>query len=905
MEPNLFKYIWRHSKREQIAILLLVLLSMPFYFLSLDLPKQIVNRGILGEGFESAADSQSFLAFDLPFGEALTGAPVELFDGFSLEQQGLLLSLTFTYVILYLINSGFKYSINTGKGRMGERMLRRLRYELSDRILRFPIPYIRKVKQAEAATMIKDEVEPLGGFIGDAFVTPAFLGGQAITAMIFILTQNVWLGLVAAVIVAFQTYLVPRMRLPILRLGRQRQLTARQLAGRIAEVVDGAVEIHSHDTSNLERSDLASRLGRIFEIRYEIFQRKFMVKFVNNFLAQLTPFIFYGGGGVLAIRGYLDVGALVAVIFAYKDLPGPIKELIDWEQQRADVQIKYDQVIEQFQPPEILEPEVQDPEQDASEPLAGPLSLSAVSLTDESGNRLVRSASFTVDSSDHIAILGPAGSGKDHLAMILARLAMPSSGSIRIGTRDLTKMPQSITGQRIGYLGQDTFFFPQSVRENLLYGLRHRPLREPEDTPARRVRRKAWVAESLRAGNTTLDFEADWTDYAAAGATGPEDIDEQIVEVLKLVDMADDVYRFGLSGTIDAEARPEIAEAILQARAALPKRLIEEKAENLVIRFDPDSYNQNATLAENLLFGTPRKPEYMLGALAKNELMGAVLKDAGLDESMLDMGISIARTMLEIFADLPPGHPFFEQFSFIDADDLADFGSYIAKVEKQGKDALGPPDRLALRGLPLNYSEARHRLGLINDSIEARAVAARKLFAERLKREDPHAVAIYDPDAYNGAASLQDNILFGRVAHGQAKAEETVRLIMTDLLSALGLRAAVVEAGLDFQVSVGGKRLSAAQRQKLGLARVLLKRPDVLIVNDGLAVMDLATQDRLQRNVLERRKGRGVIWVLQRPQSCEHFARVLIMQDGRIVEQGSFADLNKPGSALNQILAAE
>ena len=63
---------------------------------------------------------------------------------------------------MVLFNGGFKYVINTSKGRMGERMLRRLRYELSDRILRFPILQVRKVKQAEVATMIKDEIEPLG-----------------------------------------------------------------------------------------------------------------------------------------------------------------------------------------------------------------------------------------------------------------------------------------------------------------------------------------------------------------------------------------------------------------------------------------------------------------------------------------------------------------------------------------------------------------------------------------------------------------------------------------------------------------------------------------------------------------------------------------------------------------------
>ena len=72
MEPKLFKYIWHHSKREQSAILFLVVLSLPFYFISLDLPKSIVNKGIQGEGFVGAGSTQSFLRFDWPFGAALS-----------------------------------------------------------------------------------------------------------------------------------------------------------------------------------------------------------------------------------------------------------------------------------------------------------------------------------------------------------------------------------------------------------------------------------------------------------------------------------------------------------------------------------------------------------------------------------------------------------------------------------------------------------------------------------------------------------------------------------------------------------------------------------------------------------------------------------------------------------------
>src|ERR1051325_1562679 len=181
--------------------------------------------------------------------------------------------------------------------------------------------------------------------------------------MFFILYQQIWLGLIALGVVAVQAFIIPTLRRRLRVPGRERQLTARALAGRIAECVDGAAEIHANDTSNYERAEISARLGRIFRIRFELYQRKFMVKFLNNFLSQVTPFLFYTVGGYLVIMGRLDIGALVAVIAAYKDLPGPVKELIDWDQQRQDVEIKYEQVVEQFEPEGSLAPQLQAPGQ--------------------------------------------------------------------------------------------------------------------------------------------------------------------------------------------------------------------------------------------------------------------------------------------------------------------------------------------------------------------------------------------------------------------------------------------------------------------------------------------------------------------------------------------------------------
>jgi len=182
MQRNLFTYIWRHSRPEQVVILGLVVLAQIFYFMSLTVPKSVINNGIQGNAFK---DSKTipFLVWELDLSAVLPGKVLRLFDGFQVDQLQYLVVMSFVFLAAVIINGQFKKVINTQKGRMGERMLRRLRYELYDRILRFPAAHFRKVKQAELATMIKDEVEPLGGFIGDAFVQPMFLGGQALTAI--------------------------------------------------------------------------------------------------------------------------------------------------------------------------------------------------------------------------------------------------------------------------------------------------------------------------------------------------------------------------------------------------------------------------------------------------------------------------------------------------------------------------------------------------------------------------------------------------------------------------------------------------------------------------------------------------------------------------------------------------
>jgi ABC-type transport system involved in cytochrome bd biosynthesis fused ATPase/permease subunit len=253
--------------------------------------------------------------------------------------------------------------------------------------------------------------------------------------------------------------------------------------------------------------------------------------------------------------------------------------------------------------------------------------------------------------------------------------------------------------------------------------------------------------------------------------------------------------------------------------------------------------------------------------------------------------------MVEIFAGLPAGHELFEQYSFVSAEELAELPAVLGRV---GADLRGatPAERVRFATLTLKLIDARHRLGVIDDALKAKVLAARAM----VRAEIADGIAFFDRGAYNRAATLQDNILFGRIAFGQARASARLGKLIAEVLDSRDLKGAVLEVGLDFEVGVGGARLSQVQRQKLGLARTLVKRPDVLVINETIAALDQASQQRVLDGVLSECEGRTVIWVLHAAEQALRFDRVLVFVDGRLVEQGPVEELAKGPSVFAEML---
>jgi putative ABC transport system ATP-binding protein len=826
IDKSFFRYVWRNSKREQVAILLIVLASLPLYFWSLDLPKSIVNDAIQGRAFKGVDTIRAF-KFVISLPDFLGGGSYELFHGFHMDRTSYLFALSMVFLVLVLINGAFKWLINLQKGVMGERMLRRLRFDLVRQLTWFQPEEMRGIKPAEAASMINNEVEPIGVFIGDAFVQPAFLGTQALTALAYILVQSVWLGLAAGFIVAVQGVIIPILRREQIRLGRQRQLASRQLAGRIGEIVESSPAIRAHGTDPYERSEIGSRLGGLFFIRLDLYNRKFAIKFLNNLLAQLTPFFFYTVGGYLALKGRLDVGQLVAVIAAYRDLPPPVKELIDWDQQRNDVAVKYEQIIQQFDVDEPHEGEELVTLPDASDRIE----VDGLSVADQHGSPLVENVTFAIERPGHVVLAGPPGSGGDIVARAVAHQIAQWKGTIRLNGQDISHLRSGALAKVMAYAGAEPILMPASIRANVDYSLRRNPPPVPEPPLPPDVAKN--LHEAQRSGNPLEVPGDDWLDFAAAGVDNARDLDRRILDLFSLLGFDEDIYRLGVIGKINVAPDDEVGKRFVDARVAVRERLAKGGKSRLVEPFDPTLFNSNATIGENLLFGVPVGDTFAEDHLASNPYVRKVIEGDGLATTLPAIGLRLAETMLEMFAGVAAGNALYERFSFVAASDLPAVQDIVNRAKSRRR-AESSDDRDKLISLALAYIEPRHRLGILDDATRAAIVEARGKLRAMIPKELSGAVEFYDPLSYISAAPVRDNLLFGRIAYGIAHAQETVSAVMKAVLADSGLLDAVYRIGLDYQVGPRGRLLFPRQRAAVDLARCLVKNPRVLVLDDAL-----------------------------------------------------------------------
>lgn len=864
MEKSLFGFVWRYSKRQQLALFLITLLSFPILYVTLELPKLIVNDAISGENF-----------------------PRE-FLGFELGQIDYLLALCFAFLGLVVLNNGVKYVLNVYRGLVGERMLRRLRFELYRRVLLFRLPRFRKLSSGEIIPMITAEVEPLGGFIGDAVALPAFQGGQLLVYLVFIFAQDPFLGAAAIAFYPIQGYIIPKLQKRVNMLNKERVKNVRRIADRVGESVQGITEIHANDTTQWHMAEVADRLHANFKIRFAVFRRKYLIKFINNFINQLTPFFFYSIGGYLVIKGDVSFGALVAVLAAYKDLAGPWKELLTYYQQQADVRVKYQAVIENFDVQDLYDiKRISDEPTDAMrQAVAGDVKAESISFTGEAAGQELKSVSFSVTKGQRVALIGNDGSGRTEMMSMLAGLLTPDSGRISLGGMNIEEMPESILGQKIAYIGVAPQIFSGTIRSNLHYSLRHRPVDGPDELDDLADRLK----EATLTGNTAYMVEAVWEDYASVGVESGSALDRRAVDLLEEIGLGQDIYQMGLRSRFPEDLDEAIHSKIIAARQRLYDEVAADKAVSSKIAFwVPDVFNPMATLAENLFYATSADRNMSIGMLSENTKVREFLNASGARPLLVEIGMGVAEALTELFAELDAESSLLDSLNLVTADELQEYRQLLMRTEAEGVDKLPRDDSRRFVSLAFRLIPARHRLGVMNEDRARQVVEMRQAFRDSLTEDDRKDFAFFDRDSVHPSFSISENLIFGMPRADRRGSQETVSSLVAEAIETNDLKPYVMQAGLDFDVGVMGGALSVGQKRKIALVRALLKAPDIVIADE---ILQGGQDDPAVLKTIETvMMGKTVIFGANRPELTPEVDTIFVLEGGRLKTSGAPGDI--------------
>ena len=342
----------------------------------------------------------------------------------------------------------------------------------------------------------------------------------------------------------------------------------------------------------------------------------------------------------------------------------------------------------------------------------------------------------------------------------------------------------------------------------------------------------------------------------------------------------------------------------MKARRQLRDQLTQPEYARLVEPFDQEKYNTNLTVSENLLFGTIYDDNLDGENLASIPYIRKILDETGLTPALVSAGKQVAEIMLDLFSDVEPDSELFQQFSFISAEDLPEFQQLLVRIRDQELSEISDDDQIRLLSQSFKLITARHRLGLITEDIQLNILAARKRIRDEPGKHEL-GIEFFDEARYDQRISVQDNILFGKLAYGQANAQVKINNLITDIIRELDLHRHIIDAGLSYLVGVGGARLSAVQRQKLGLARCLIKQPDFLIVNEATSGLDTPAERRLIKQVRGKMPSKGIFWVLARAQLAENFDHVMVMERGKLTVNGVFKELAVSNKSLQQLLEGD
>jgi ATP-binding cassette subfamily B multidrug efflux pump len=170
----------------------------------------------------------------------------------------------------------------------------------------------------------------------------------------------------------------------------------------------------------------------------------------------------------------------------------------------------------------------------------------------------------------------------------------------------------------------------------------------------------------------------------------------------------------------------------------------------------------------------------------------------------------------------------------------------------------------------------------------------------RLKQDDLFAhIAIVPQETILFSGTVRDNIRYGKPDAPEAEVIQAAKDAQAhDFITSF-------EQGYDTHIEERGVNLSGGQKQRIAIARALLLRPVILILDDSTSSVDVETENKIQDAIKSTMKGATIFIVAQRISTVLNADKIVVIDKGQIVAQGSHAELLRSNPIYQEIYASQ
>lgn len=376
--------------------------------------------------------------------------------------------MLFLMMVVYLISGAATLASGWISAALSQRIVRRLRSDLFERIIYLPLRYIDNHSHGDLISRMTNDADNISNIVSQSL--SSLLSGilTLIGTIVMMLWYSVPLTLISCSTVVFSVIATAFLTKYMSRYFLRRQELLGELNGTVEEYVTNCHTVTAYNRQEptiRAFSDTADRLTHVGIIA-EIIGGSMGP--VMNMLSNVAFVVVAVFGAYFALKGWITIGVISAFIIYSKQFSRPINQIAQLYGQIETAIAGAERIFAILDENEE-QAVVGTDSADRTQSLDGRIEFRHVNFSYVPEKRVINDFSLTIEPGRKIALVGSTGSGKTTIINLLMRFYDIDSGEILLDGRDIRSIPLPELRGRIGIVLQDTVLFTDTVRNNLTY----------------------------------------------------------------------------------------------------------------------------------------------------------------------------------------------------------------------------------------------------------------------------------------------------------------------------------------------------------------------------------------------------------------------------------------------------